>query len=225
MNLTIVIPFFNGHAYLTELLESLPIDIPVIIVDDQSDVPVEALVEYRTAPTRIVRPKTKRYFSGAVNVGISECNTDVLVLNQDTWFSGRDWLKVIEDNSDEYDMIGERIRGSHPAHPDGYIHGTFMWMSRVAINEVGLLNEDLYPLWGSTCEWQLRLCRRDFKPLILDTIPDFHHVRPDGVSVGDSIVTVIADACVKTHHHMLFHNIFTSCDDGAVVCYFCFAYT
>ena len=34
-NLTLVIPFFNGHEYIYNLLSDIPAEMPVVIVDDQ----------------------------------------------------------------------------------------------------------------------------------------------------------------------------------------------
>jgi len=157
MNLTVVIPFFNGHKTIHRLLVSLPPRLSVIIVDDLSDNPLEDITG-----VEIVRPKTKGYFTGAVNRGIEACDTDVLILNQDIWFNGEDWLKELEALSESYDVIGDPVAG-HPAWAEGYIQGTFMYISRACINRTGLLNERDYPLWGSTCEYQLRACRKNFK--------------------------------------------------------------
>jgi glycosyltransferase involved in cell wall biosynthesis len=157
MNLTAIVPFFNGHETIDKLLSSLPPNLPVIIVDDLSDEPLADI-----DGVQIVRPKEKGYFTGAVNRGIEACDTDVLILNQDIWFNGDDWLQELEELSKEHGIIGDPVMG-HPAWPNGYIQGTFMYISRECIDKTGLLNESDYPLWGSTCEYQLRACRKGFK--------------------------------------------------------------
>ncbi len=160
-NLTIVIPFRDGHATIQRLLDSLPSDLPVIVVDDLSKEPLQLNREN----TRVVRLEQRGYFSGAINRGIQECDTDVLVLNQDVWFdSVRDHAGLIANHREQFALIGDGVR-LHPAWPEGYVQGTFMFMRRDAINKVGLLNERDYPLWGATCEWQLRVCRAGFKTL------------------------------------------------------------
>lgn len=159
MNLTAVIPFFNGHKTIDRLLESLPDNLPVIIIDDLSDARLWAVDKENV---RIIWPNDKGYFTGAVNRGISECDTDILILNQDVWFEGDAWLQELKLLRQTYDLIGDPVQG-HPAWPQGYIQGTFMYISRECINEVGLLNERDYPLWGSTCEYQLRAYRKGFK--------------------------------------------------------------
>lgn len=191
-NLTIIIPFFNGHKTIQRLLDGLPHNLPVIVVDDHSDNEA-ATVVYSTdcdgRPIRVIRPEKKGYFTGAVNRGIEHCNTDVLILNQDVYFTGGGWLGALAQNQYEYDLIGEGIQGKHPYWPMGYIHGTFMYISRRVIDKIGLLNEVDYPLWGSTCEYQLRACRAGFKALPLATVPDFVHTRQG--KFGESIQTIL----------------------------------
>lgn len=180
---TVVIPFYEGHDDIYKLLNSLPDGLPVIIVDDCSEKPLHI----DDINCKVIRLADKGYFSGAVNAGIEACNTDVLVLNQDTWFEGLSWIDLLMENKREYALIGERIKGNHPAWPKGYIHGTFMYMRRDAIRSVGKLDEKNYPLWGSTCEWQLRACRKGFKVLPLEEIPTFMHSRGKSDKYGSSI--------------------------------------
>lgn len=172
MSFTIVIPFFNGHKYLDRLFNSIPESIPIILVDDRSDRPPQV----DRPNVKLLSPSKKGYFTGAVNRGIEACNTDVLILNQDTYFTGRDWLNFINQKKKRYGIFGERA-GSHPAWPERYVHGTFMYIRRDIIDRIGLMNEENYPHWGSTCEYQLRACRRGFKASPVEKIPDFVHVR------------------------------------------------
>src|SRR5574337_1443943 len=81
-NLTVVIPFRNGHATIDRLLDSLPHELPVVVVDDLSKKPYQS----HRNKVKVIRLARRGYFSGAVNHGIQECDTDVLVLNQDVWF-------------------------------------------------------------------------------------------------------------------------------------------
>jgi len=157
-NLTVVVPFWNGHATLTRLLDSLPAELPVVIVDDHSDQPLAL----QRQGTTVIRPERKGFFSGAVNAGLDACRTDVLVLNQDVWFESDGWLARLAELRQKYAMVGDGVL-RHPAWPKGYIHGTFMFMRRDAIEQVGGLNERDYPLWGTTCEWQLRACRCGYR--------------------------------------------------------------
>lgn len=187
-NLTVVVPFYNGHEHIERLLWSLPNDMPIVIVDDLSDQPLRITGR---ANVRVIRMERKGYFSGAVNAGIAACKTDVLVLNQDTWLAGDEWQNFLAISRDRYAMIGERIRGMHPAFPEGYIHGTFMFMRRDAINKVGNLNHVDFPLWGATAEWQWRVARAGFRVLPMATIPGFHHARGEGQPYGSSIAQLL----------------------------------
>lgn len=188
-NLTVIIPYFNGGKAIDRLLKSLPKHLPIIIVDDLSDSPLTIEKDkYPGSNITVIERSRKGYFAGAVNAGIQHCSTDVLVLNQDVWFNDTTWCAIIDQYRDRYAMIGEKVKGDHPTFGSfGYIHGTFMFLRRDAIEEVGLLNEKDYPLWGNTAEWQLRAARKGFDILPLDKIEGFFHDRPPYESFGSSI--------------------------------------
>jgi glycosyltransferase involved in cell wall biosynthesis len=188
-NLTVVIPYYQGGQYIGRLLQSLSPDLPVIIVDDQSDSPLNC-----TLPNaRVYRPDHKLYFTGAVNYGIERCSTDVLVLNQDAWLEGDGWQTLLVANRHEYALIGHRIAGSHPAFPNGYVQGTFQFMRRDAIENAGLMDAEHYPLWGASALWQWQICRKGFKSLPVADIPGFHHEeRKKGHPHGESIMQLLA---------------------------------
>jgi hypothetical protein len=57
-------------------------------------------------------------------------------------------------------------------------------MSRAAINAVGLLDEQHWPLWGATAEWQLRACRKGFRALPVAAIAGYHHERRGAFGVS-----------------------------------------
>ncbi len=168
-NLTIIVPYRNERAALNRLLESLPADLPVIVVDDQSETPPE-----RWEDVTYIRPERRGYFAGAVNEGIQACKTDVLVLNQDVWFDGLGWLDQLAELRRTYAAIGQGV-AKHPAWPKGYIDGRFMFMRRDALAVVGLFDERNWPLWGCTCDWQTRACRRGFRALPLPDLDWYHH--------------------------------------------------
>jgi len=181
--LTVVIPFWNGHEVIGRLLDSLPADLPAIVVDDVSDDPLHL----NRPDTQVLRLANRGYFSGAVNAGIAACDTDVLVLNQDAWLEGTAWMEQLAE------VRGVAIAGDgakHPAWPAGYVQGTFMYVNRQAWEKVGALNAAEYPLWGSTCEWQLRACRMGFDFRILE-VAGFHHDRSarrtHGYRLGEAI--------------------------------------
>ncbi len=187
-NLTVVIPFYEGHAYIDQLLNCLPADLPVVIVDDQSDEPLRGITRPNTT---VYRPPSKLYFTGAVNYAIDRTDTDVLVLNQDVTLEGSGWLDLITDNRERYALIGERIRGEHPAFPRGYVHGVFQFMRRDAIGTVGNMDAVNYPLWGASALWQWSICRRGFQSLPVAEIPGLTHQRKG--NFGSSIEKLLTN--------------------------------
>lgn len=205
-NLTVVVPYYRGEATLRRLLDSLPPRLPVIIVDDGYSEGLEFpdLGEAENGRVSVMHLSRKGYFAGAVNAGIRTCAGDVLVLNQDAWLEGDGPLDLLAEKRGDYALIGERIGGEHPAFPHGYVHGTFMFMRRDAIDAAGLLNEADYPLWGCTAEWQWRAARKGFAVLPLADVPGFRHGRKQGERFGSSIRHLLAkepglrDALVRT---------------------------
>lgn len=159
MDLTIVVPFYNGHATIGRLLDSLPGNLPVVVVDDDSATP------FTTDRPHVRTIRTPRgYFAGAVNAGAAACQGDFLILNQDARLEGAAWLDWLAANREQYACIGDVVKG-HPAWPQGYVQGTFMYVRRDAWEKVGLFDARWFPLWGGTCDWQVRACRRGFKVL------------------------------------------------------------
>lgn len=175
-NLTVIVPFFNGYPTLGRLLDSLPLDMPVLIVDDQSDIRLHGSDFGPPKPT-VIRSPEKGYFTGAVNAGLSFSTGDVVIVNQDAWFTGDGWLEVLAQHRERYGLIGEQPVGNRPSFP-GYIHGSFMFIRRDVFNKIGPMNANLYPMWGSVGEYQLRACRAGFEVLPIQNVPDFQH-RPE----------------------------------------------
>src|SRR3990170_4558054 len=190
-NFTVIIPFYNGHEHISRLLLTIPPDISVIIVDDVS----KDRLRFEDVPERqslrILHLNKKGYFSGAVNAGIMACDTNVLILNQDVYLTSAEAFDIVAHEENNA-MVGERIKGENPAWKNGYIHGTFMYMHRQAIKEVGLLNVKYFPLWGATAEWQLRVSRKDYKVKSLKSIPGFVHKR-GSEKFGSAITAILRE--------------------------------
>lgn len=181
----IIIPYYNGEKTILKLIETIPGDIQIILVNDHSTNALPNLGEYRNVT--VITDKKKGYFTGAVNFGLKSTSGDVLILNQDVYFTNTTWLNQLEQALNEgYSYIGERIRGTRVDWPHGYIHGTYMYLTRELIDRVGLMNAELYPMWGSTAEYQLRTARANFKILPLETVEGFVHRRPAGEAFGNS---------------------------------------
>ncbi len=185
MELTVVIPYFNGEAYIDRLLDSIPSRLHTIIIDDLSDDPYQN----NSRNITVIRMKQKGYFTGACNEGIKHAKGDVLLVNQDAYFEGTKAFDLIAKNREQYGLIGEGIAGKHPAWKNGYIHGTFNFIRRDVIDAIGLMNQRDYPLWGSTCEYQLRACRAGFAALPVRPVPGFVHRRYN--KFGSSIETLL----------------------------------
>lgn len=192
-NLTAVVTFRNGHSTIEHTLDSLPADLPIVVVDDLSDIP------YQTSRpnVRVVRMAERGYPAGACNTGMQECATDVLLLGQDNVLTGEAW-KALVAQRETFGVVGDAVMG-HPAFPKGYVQATWMLMRRDAINKVGLFNAKDYPAWGCTSEWQLRACRQGFKALPT-SVPGLEHARQDK-RFGQSMVRALA---AEPHKRELF---------------------
>ena len=196
-NLTIVIPFWDGHKTINRLLDSIPNGIPVIVINDYGS----KLPFTNRKNTRILSLQESGYFSGACNAGFKACNTDVLVLNQDVWFADthkygkHHSFKIIDEIRAGVHDLGTYGHGvmAHPAWPGGYVQGTFMFMTRPALRAVGGFNEVDYPLWGATAEWQLRACRKGFRAIPVEDIPGLKHEQRHGSRYGTSITTALKE--------------------------------
>lgn len=169
-NLTVIVTFRNGHATIERTLDSIPADLPVIVVDDLSDIP------YQTSRpnVRVIRHTVRGYPAGACNTGMQACTTDVLLMGQDNALMGDAWKDLVAKRS-TYGVVGDGVMG-HPAFPKGYVQATWMLLRRDAIAKVGLFNAVDYPAWGCTSEWQLRACRLGFKALPT-SVPGLEHKR------------------------------------------------
>lgn len=189
-HLTVLIPYRNGAASIERLLDSLPAELCCLVVDDCSDPP------FRTERpnVRVLRLPERGYFSGAVNAGMAAIGSDdALVLNQDVWLEGTAWLQLLEQHRAEYGIIGDGVM-NHPAWRNGYVQGTFMFLRRAAWEQVGELNARDYPLWGATCEWQLRACRAGWKAWAsqLFAKTGLHHGRGDA-AYGSAISELLTE--------------------------------
>jgi glycosyltransferase involved in cell wall biosynthesis len=182
---SIIVPYYNGHETIEKLLETIPSDIKVVLVDDLSTTHLPDLSKFQNLT--ILRIEEKGYFTGAVNYGIRNTEGDVLVLNQDTYFTNVAWIEQIRKLLDEgYSFFGERIVGNNPKYPKSYVHGTFMYISREVVNKIGLLDAKLFPMWGSTADYQTKAARARFKVFPIEEVEGFVHLRPKKEGFGKS---------------------------------------
>lgn len=184
MKTTAIIPFWNGPN-LDGLLDDLGKMPAVIVVDYGSAYPVFTSRDN----VQVVESNKRGYFAGTVNRGVEACNTDTLILNQDVRLVGSEWMNF---TSSEFNPIYGDGVFKHPAWKEGYIQGTYMFISRDAWNTVGKLNELDYPLWGCTAEWQLRAVRKKFNVQPMD-IPGLKHEHRTRYQVGSAIAQAVMD--------------------------------
>lgn len=161
MALTVIVPYYLGAQFLPRLLDSLPSGLPVVVVDDHSPEPVPDLARWPNV--RAVRTREHGYFAGAVNRGFEEAplDHDVLILNQDVWFSGGGWLDALGKALKAHGLTGDFVT-SNKRYPQGYVQGTFMGVRADVRAKLGDFDADLYPHWGVTCLYQMRACRAGF---------------------------------------------------------------
>ncbi len=157
----VILPYYNGARYLRTLLETLPPDLDVLIVDDQSPEPLPWIERPRTA---IAHMAVRGYWAGACSYGASLCpGRDLLFLNQDVRFTGPGWQNTLANLVDSGVAItGNWVRG-HPAWPKGYVDGVFMYVRRDAWDAVGGMDAVNYPMWGSSCLLQTMACRLGYR--------------------------------------------------------------
>jgi GT2 family glycosyltransferase len=184
--ITIIVPYRDNQTGLNALLRSIENGQKVIVVDDNCEVAPDVSVR---PETKVITLTARGYFAGAVNAGIKACKTDVLVLNQDIVLKGN-WKTELTKYIKTYALVGDGVFG-HPAWPSGYVQGTFMFMRRDALDAVGLLDEVHWPLWGGTCEWQVRAYRKGFQALPIKDCGWFEHARQG--NYGSSITKALED--------------------------------
>jgi GT2 family glycosyltransferase len=100
---TIIVPVHNAYdvldSCLAALLESIPANTPVLLIDDASTDPavLPLLVEFtaRAGPGwRLIRQESNRGFVATANLGMRSCATDVILLNSDTLPAG-EWFEQL----------------------------------------------------------------------------------------------------------------------------------
>ena len=166
--LTLLIAYRDGRDDLEKLLGSLPAGesgagfasgLEVLVIDDCS-----TLGPMAHSGVRVYKMPNRGYFAGAVNAGMAQCQGDALVLNQDVWFENSDWLELVAKWQKEEGLAiaGDGVM-NHPAWPQGYVQGTFMYLRREAWEDVGELDAKWWPLWGCTAEWQTRAVRKGWR--------------------------------------------------------------
>ena len=159
--LTVIIPYYNGQKYLPALVKSLPRNLRVVVVNDNSPQAVPPLGERRNV--KVVRTKEHGYFGAAVNRGFLEApmGDDVLILNQDVRFTARGWVEQLQGQFRRAGIVGDFVT-PNACHKVGYVQGTFMGIRADVRAKLGGFDVRAYPHWGCTSLYQLRACRAGF---------------------------------------------------------------
>ena len=184
----VIIPYRNGARWINALLHSLPAELDVLIVDDQSDEPMPRL---KRKGVEVVKTPRRVYWAGACNYGASLRSRDLLFLNQDIVFQGDDWLARLQAaEASGIDITGNWVRG-HPNWPEGYVDGVFMWVRRSRWDEAGGLDAARYPMWGGSCLLQAQICRAGGKAAPFDLSHSLKHFRHG--NLGNSFRELLQD--------------------------------
>lgn len=120
MKASIIIPVWNGRAYLRDCLDALLAqnytDFEIIAVDNASSDDSADFVAEKYPQVRLIRNGRNLGFAGGCNVGLRAAQGDVLVLlNQDTIVQPG-WLKALVGALDD---PGVGVAGCKILYPDG----------------------------------------------------------------------------------------------------------
>jgi len=184
--ISVVIPAWNGQAFLADCLTSLrqhtQVDYEVIVVDNGSrDRTVEVAGGY--SEVRLISNLVNQGFSRAVNQGIkAACHEVVFLLNQDTVALG-DWARPILKRFEDCERVGivgckllypdgtlqhaggrvieptfdtEHLRRDDPGAEIDYVTGAAMAIHSTCLAEVGLFDEGFFPAYFEDVDYCLR---------------------------------------------------------------------
>lgn len=124
---TVIIPNFNGIAYIENCLLALQRqtfqDYEVIVVDNGSEDESPRLVEEKFPQVRLIRLKQNFGFSRAANEGITASKTPyVLLLNNDTEVTEgfvEEMLRAIKADANIFSAAAKMLQLKHPDKIDG----------------------------------------------------------------------------------------------------------
>lgn len=115
---SIVIPTYNGLDLISKCIDTIlcmtppheykDIEYEIVVADDGSTDRTGRIVKhkYRTSPIKVVRSEENRGFAKTVNMGIKASKFDlILLLNNDVTIEKRDWLRILVEAMEGYDMV------------------------------------------------------------------------------------------------------------------------
>ena len=201
----IIIPVHNQLEYVKRAVDSVikntlsPI---IIIVDDGSDFDTREWVDLQTVQYNVfaLRNETAQGFSAACNKGIQYAldNFDfncLCLLNSDAEVVTDNWFDKVEHYFINGDNVGvasvmsdnamaQTIKNipeylktidSKPAVLTRIAHGFAYFMSKKAIETIGLFDEKTFPAYGGEDDYSLRSIKYGFNNIIVGSVFIKHH--------------------------------------------------
>jgi len=97
--ISVIIPNYNGKKYLSKCISSIPKDIQIILVDNNSG---DKSQNIRREGLKLIQNKANLGFAKAVNIGLPNVKTNfVLILNSDTILD-KNWFLELKKNISEH---------------------------------------------------------------------------------------------------------------------------
>lgn len=196
---TIILPCHNSGEHLfpaiSSILQNTKYPFKLFLIESEStDKTADICDIYQQAfPDKIKVFHTKKEgLVKAINFGISQCDTDVYLTQDDVILPKlyqRDWLSELVKAKGEGIGLISTIAGGGISGED-YINGMrwigtwSMYIPRETINKVGLFDEDLGP--GDDIDYCYRVYLLGLKIAIANFWVDHHRLTEHMVSNGDS---------------------------------------
>lgn len=107
-SLSIIIPYYNSLKNLTEVIQSLAADFPIIVVDNASQEIIPLDLQKQVS---VIRLALNSGFSHAVNIGLQAAETDyVLILNPDISIKPEQILQLLDSmKSGNFDAVSPQL--------------------------------------------------------------------------------------------------------------------
>lgn len=196
----IIVPVHNQLSYVQKCIGSIvdnTLDAKIIIVDDGSDFDTAEWINFQTSLVNIfsIRNETAQGFSAACNKGIQYAldNFDfncLCLLNSDAEVVTENWFDKVEDYFIHGDNVGvasvmsdnamaQTIKNipeylktidSKPAVLTPLCHGFSYFISKKLIESVGLLDDKLFPGYGSEDDYSLKSLKAGFNNIMIGSV-------------------------------------------------------
>ena len=195
----IIIPVHNQLPYLIKAIESVirkTKDYELIIVDDGStDYNIREYLSSNEGIFTLLINETAQGFSAACNKGIQYAldNFDfncICLLNSDAEVVTENWFDKVEQYFVNGENVGVasvmsdnamaqtvknvpeylKVIDSKPAVLTPLCHGFAYWISKKLIENVGLLDDKLFPSYGSEDDYSLKSLKAGFNNIMIGSV-------------------------------------------------------